>query len=152
MLKIVSTLCAAAMAVSVPMAAPAVAMPVGSPVVDQTSNVTQIQYRDHRHNDRFERRGRDVYWRGHRGSREYRPGYRRHGDFWFPAAAFIAGAIVSGAIANQQPRYVAPPTRVYRGNNAHVEWCLNRYRSYRPSDNTFQPYNGPRRQCTSPYG
>ncbi|HEV7434516.1 MAG TPA: BA14K family protein, partial [Pseudorhizobium sp.] len=25
------------------------------------------------------------------------------------------------------------------------------YRSYRASDNTFQPYNGPRRSCRSPY-
>ncbi|MGV3652562.1 MAG: BA14K family protein, partial [Devosia sp.] len=27
----------------------------------------------------------------------------------------------------------------------------DRYRSYRASDNTFQPYNGPRQQCVSPY-
>jgi len=32
-----------------------------------------------------------------------------------------------------------------------VRWCDNRYRSYRASDNSFQPYNGPRRQCRSPY-
>nr|WP_281503052.1 BA14K family protein [Ancylobacter crimeensis] len=35
--------------------------------------------------------------------------------------------------------------------NAHVAWCHNRWRSYRSSDNTFQPNNGPRRQCISPY-
>ncbi|MCP4129056.1 MAG: BA14K family protein, partial [Gammaproteobacteria bacterium] len=35
--------------------------------------------------------------------------------------------------------------------NAHLDWCYNRYRSYRDRDNTFQPYNGPRRQCISPY-
>ncbi|TIP33596.1 MAG: BA14K family protein, partial [Mesorhizobium sp.] len=29
--------------------------------------------------------------------------------------------------------------------------CHDRYRSYRAWDNTFQPYNGPRRQCISPY-
>jgi hypothetical protein len=50
-----------------------------------------------------------------------------------------------------RPRYYP---RVYRGNvrSAHVEWCYARYRSYRAWDNTFQPYNGPRRQCISPYG
>ncbi|TIL95732.1 MAG: BA14K family protein [Mesorhizobium sp.] len=37
------------------------------------------------------------------------------------------------------------------GSSAHVRWCYNRYRSYRTWDNTFQPYNGPRRQCWSPY-
>ncbi|MCB8828228.1 BA14K family protein, partial [Escherichia coli] len=28
-------------------------------------------------------------------------------------------------------------------------WCYNRYRSYRAYDNTYQPNNGPRRQCVS---
>jgi hypothetical protein len=84
------------------------------------------------------------YWRGHRGYRYYRPGYRRYDGFWFPAAAFITGAIIGGAL-NQ------PVRRVYRGGDAHVQWCYNRYRSYRAYDNTYQPYNGPRRQCYSPY-
>ncbi|MER9405319.1 BA14K family protein [Mesorhizobium caraganae] len=30
----------------------------------------------------------------------------------------------------------------------HIDYCLSRYRSYRPEDNTYQPYSGgPRRQC-----
>ena len=30
----------------------------------------------------------------------------------------------------------------------HVAECFSRYRSYRPEDNTYQPYGGgPRRQC-----
>ncbi|OBQ73899.1 BA14K family protein [Mesorhizobium loti] len=30
----------------------------------------------------------------------------------------------------------------------HVQSCFNRYRSYRPDDNSYQPYSGgPRRQC-----
>jgi len=30
----------------------------------------------------------------------------------------------------------------------HVDSCFSRYRSYRPQDNTYQPYSGgPRRQC-----
>lgn len=98
---------------------------------------------DNRRWDNRRHSSRERYWRGHRGYDHYRPGYRRHGDFWFPLAAFTAGAIISGAIANDSPP-------VYRGN-AHVSWCYDRYRSYRASDNTFQPYNGPRRQCISPY-
>jgi hypothetical protein len=35
-------------------------------------------------------------------------------------------------------------------DNAHVEWCHNRYKSYRVSDNSYQPYNGRRRQCQPP--
>lgn len=93
------------------------------------------------------RRGDGYYYKGYRGYRDYRPGYRRYGDFWFPAAAFIAGAVITGAI-NSQPRTV-----IIEGSlsQAHYDWCYNRYRSYRASDNTYQPYNGPRRQCYSPY-
>jgi hypothetical protein len=97
------------------------------------------------------RRGNDYGWyNGHRGYRNYRRGYRRHGDFWFPAAAFVAGALITGAIVNNNygNRYYG--NRSY-GGNAHVSWCYDRYRSYRAYDNTFQPYNGPRRQCYSPY-
>jgi hypothetical protein len=34
---------------------------------------------------------------------------------------------------------------------AHLEWCANRYRSYRPRDNSYTPYSGGRRTCVSPY-
>ena len=81
------------------------------------------------------------WYKGHRGYRYKRPGYRYHDGFWFPAGAFVAGAIIGGAIANQN----------VNGGNAHVEWCYDRYRSYRASDNTFQPNNGPRQQCRGPY-
>lgn len=92
-------------------------------------------------------RPRPGYWNGHRGYNHYRHGYRRHNDgWWYPLAAFGAGAIIGGAITNQPA-----PQPVYRYSNNHVQWCYNRYKSYRASDNTFQPYNGPRRQCNSPY-
>lgn len=96
-----------------------------------------------RHVNRGVVRNNGMYWNGYRGSREYRRGYRRHGDLWFPLAAFTAGALIGSAIINNQ-------NRVYAGN-AHVQWCYDHYRSYRASDNTFQPYNGPRRPCYSPY-
>ena len=92
----------------------------------------------------YDRQNCGGYWNGHRGYNYYRPGYRRHGDYWFPLAAFAAGAVISGAIVNNEQN------RVYEGNS-HVQWCYNRYRSYRASDNTFQPNNGPRQQCRSPY-
>lgn len=42
----------------------------------------------------------------------------------------------------------------YRGGygSRHVQWCLNRYRSYNPSSNTWVSYSGRVRQCYSPYG
>ncbi|AZO54597.1 MULTISPECIES: BA14K family protein [unclassified Mesorhizobium] len=117
-----------------------------------TSDMQTVQYREWRRNRSFDRnfsrnrsfsRNGDMYWNGHRGYREYRRGYRRHGDYWFPLAAFATGALITGAIVNEN-------NRVYEGN-AHVQWCYDHYRSYRASDNTFQPNNGPRRECRSPY-
>jgi len=87
--------------------------------------------------------GRNFYWHGYRGFRYARPGFRYYNGWWFPAAAFATGAIIGGAIA-------APPT--FYMSNPHVQWCASRFRSYRASDNTFQPFNGPRRQCISPFG
>ncbi len=34
---------------------------------------------------------------------------------------------------------------------AHLEWCANRYRSYRPKDNSYTSYSGQQRECVSPY-
>lgn len=83
------------------------------------------------------------FWNGHRGYREYHQGYRRHGDYWFPLAAFAAGAVITGAIVNNE-------NNRYEGNS-HVQWCYDHYRSYRSSDNSFQPNYGPRQECRSPY-
>lgn len=35
--------------------------------------------------------------------------------------------------------------------SAHVEWCAARYRSYDLRSDTWQPYDGPRVYCRSPY-
>lgn len=50
-----------------------------------------------------------------------------------------------------RPRYVPRRYQRVRMSQAHIDWCYSRYRSYRAYDNTFQPYNGLRRQCYSPY-
>lgn len=36
-------------------------------------------------------------------------------------------------------------------NGQHLAWCSDRYRSYRQSDNTYQPYSGGRKPCVSPH-
>ena len=101
---------------------------------------------------RFERRGSWGYYNGHRGYREYRRGYRQYNGWWFPPAAFVAGAIIGGAIANQPPVAAPPVYAPVRLSAAHVNWCQNRWKSYRVSDNSYQPLNGPRQACVSPYG
>ena len=121
---------------------PAMPQPAASGII------TDVQYRDR---DRWERRRdyrrgyREGYYNGHRGYRDRRPGYRFHNGYWFPLAAFAAGAIIGGAT---QARPVVP-----RGDysNSHYAWCENRYRTYRASDNTYVSSPGVRRICNSPY-
>lgn len=128
---------------------PTLALPFSASAPSATSggDVLTVQMRhnrrDRRHHRRgggFERRGESYYYHGHRGYRHSRPGYRQYNGYWFPSAAFVAGAIIGGAASSAAS-----------GGNAHVQWCSNQYRSYRVSDDTFQPYNGPRQRCASPY-
>ncbi|MBZ9756304.1 BA14K family protein [Mesorhizobium sp. ESP6-5] len=43
---------------------------------------------------------------------------------------------------------VAPAVATTALSADHVDSCFSRYRSYRPDDNSYQPYSGgPRRQC-----
>ncbi|WP_269929792.1 BA14K family protein [Aminobacter sp. HY435] len=97
-------------------------------------------------------------WRGDRWRDDrrwrHRPYRRNH---WSGTGIYLNFSIP--AYRYYEPRYYQPryyqPRRVYRPgrlSSAHVQWCYDRYRSYRAWDNTFQPYNGPRRQCWSPYG
>jgi hypothetical protein len=99
-------------------------------------------YRDYRDD-------RSGHWNGHRGYRDYHSGYRRHSDgWWYPLAAFGVGAAIIGGMAAQQ----APRAQLGAALPAsHVRWCQGRYRSYDGYSNTFQPYNGPRQPCVSPY-
>lgn len=77
--------------------------------------------------------------------------------FGHVVGGLIIGGLIGSAIANDRnrrrrydDRYYEPPRRrSYSGR--HVNWCYNRYRSYRDYDNSYQPYGGPRRLCRSPY-
>jgi hypothetical protein len=82
----------------------------------------------------FRRHGNRAYYNGHRGYEYRRSGYQNYNGFWFPAAAFLGAAVIGSVIQNG-------------GTGSHADWCHNRYRSYRYSDNTFQPNYGPRRVC-----
>ncbi len=96
-----------------------------------TATVQKVDHRGRHHRDwrRYDRRDWHRYDRRH-----YRPRSGFYLHFGTPA-----------------PRYAPPPRRAYGLPRSHVNWCHARYRSYRSWDNTFQPYNGPRRQCVSPY-
>lgn len=119
----------------------------------QNTDVLDVQYRGDRDRDRRDYRrssSRKGWHNGHRGYRDRRPGYRRHNDgWWYPLAAFGAGAIIGGAIAN--PGVAAPPPPRVGLSRAHIDWCSMRYRTYRAYDNTYVPQVGVRAYCVSPY-
>ena len=76
----------------------------------------------------------------YRWDRRYdRDRYSRNNNAGAVIGGLAAGAIIGGIIASQP--------RVRSTGNSHVDYCYNRYQSYRASDNTYQPTNGPRRQC-----
>lgn len=147
MQKIIKSICAAALVVAIG-AFPATA---ASPMQYGGAEVQNAQFsfsfgndnRRDRRDGRFERRGNSYYYNGHRGYRDRRAGFRFYNGFWFPNSAFSFGFSVGGDRDRDRGGYRLPAR--------HVEWCQDRYRSYRTSDNSFQPYNGPRRECVSPY-
>lgn len=146
---------ALAAAVAVTSFTPSFALPMPSVSAAQpavsgaaSSDVQQVQYWRHRGGGYYRGGYGRGYYGGYRGYHGYRHGYRYHDGYWFPLAAFGAGALIGGAIASEPRTYARPAAGI---NPRHYEWCANRYRSYRGYDNTFQPNHGPRQQCLSPF-
>ena len=79
------SICAAALGAIMSMSAlaPVEAMPVPASTVSKSSDVTQVRV--------VVRYG---YYRGHRGYRYARPGYRRYNGYWYPGVAFVTPGIV----------------------------------------------------------
>ena len=163
--KFTSTLCAVAMSLSPITFTPVIAAPInpiaqigfGTPLAAE-DDLVQVQHgRRHNRDGRWDdRRGYNPYGydNRHRRSQSYRAPRRQSSGPDLGSA--IVGAIIGGIIVNQvqqsrQFRAPAGQSRIYLSQN-HVNWCVNRWRSYRASDNSYQPYNGPRRICNSPYG
>jgi hypothetical protein len=116
-------------------------------------------------------RGGNGWHGGWHGGRHWGGGYYRHRHWYGGGSGIYLGLGGFGLGAPFYDPYYEPyydpyyydyyyyrphyrvyyPRRVYRGTSAHVRWCYAHYRSYRASDNTFQPNHGPRRQCRAPY-
>ena len=160
MLKtILKTIVSASFCVAALAPASAAPMMMQKPAVEISgaSSLVDVQYRYKKRYDRnsrrdhrrgFYRHNNRGFYNGHRGYRQQRRGYRQHNGYWFPPAAFALGAIVGGAINNNNNYGGARPGYT---NPQHVRWCSAKYRSYDPRSNSFQPYHGPRRECRSPY-
>jgi hypothetical protein len=117
--------------------APAQALPIVTPKpVIEHVEIQQVQYRDdrrhlRRHDRRYDNRRYDR--RDRYSNSRHRDRNHRRSNAGAVIGGLAAGAIIGGAIASQN-----------RGSSSS---CAARYRSYRASDNTYQPNSGPRRVC-----
>jgi hypothetical protein len=91
---------------------------------------------------------RNRYWdrRKHGNRYNRRTNRYRHyyGGYYYENPWWLLPMLGAGIVLNQR----------HYGNygSRHVEWCLNRYRSYNVRTNTWVAYSGHVRQCISPYG
>ncbi|MGE3914975.1 MAG: BA14K family protein [Hyphomicrobiaceae bacterium] len=102
--------------------------------VQDGAGVTQVQHRGRHWGGRgYRHRGWSGNRWGYRHRYGHRYGHRRY--YGYGPAAGIAGLIIGGAIAASQSGY-----------RDRWERCDDRYKSFRWSDGTFQPYGGGSRQ------
>ena len=80
------------------------------------------------------------------GDYHNRPAHRRYYDNYFdvPTPRYSGQRRIGGNPAT------GGSSRLKAAQN-HSDWCASRYRSYRASDDTFQPFEGPRKHCLSPF-
>jgi hypothetical protein len=113
----------------------------GLPYVQQNGGIVQSdnglrQQVNHRYNMGYHNNGdwdNDHNWR----YRHHRRGFNNFG-------VFVSPLVIGGGYGYNDGYY-------RRSGSAHVEWCLNRYRSYNPADNTWVSYSGEVHYCRSPY-
>lgn len=80
------------------------------------------------------------------GNFQNRPAHRRYYDNYFD----VPKPRYSGQRSLDGNPGVGGASRLDAANT-HQGWCASRYRSYRVSDNSFQPFSGDRMPCISPF-
>ena len=125
--------------------ASAAGMPLSTPAATQSNVVDGVIQVAERRGDR---RLRDRWdWRrdGRRCSKRFGNCRHFHRGYYYETPWWTLPLIVGGGIAlnnaYDDDRY----------GDRHVEWCLDRYRSYDPRTNTWVSYSGNVNQCNSPY-
>lgn len=57
----------------------------------------------------------------------------------------------TASVTPETPEEPERPAHLNELSVAHLQWCSERYRSYRPADNSYTAYSGRKRPCHSPY-
>jgi BA14K-like protein len=139
MLKTMAALLVGAVVTTGALASNALAMTVPAPVL-----LTSVQ------TDGFQKADVNVSIGVGRGYNRYRHGnrceFRRFGCDYYHQGYYY-----------QSPWWVVPGLVIgnngynHRYNGSHVQWCMDRYRSYDRRSNSWLSNSGQRRQCNSPY-
>lgn len=93
-----------------------------------------------------DRHGRRCSHRNDR-CRHYHRGYYYETPWW-TLPLIIGGGIAADRAYDDYDDY---DDSYYASADDHVQWCLDRYRSYNPRTNTWVSYSGRMRQCISPF-
>ena len=122
------------------------------PVVDNTPTAALVEEDDAEfaQDPTADQRRAHVQWCADR-YRSYRVednSYTPYGGGRRECVSPIIDAFASAGDEDAYAEAMAPEETTGRLSSRHIQSCFDRYRSYRPADNTYQPYNGgPRRQC-----
>jgi hypothetical protein len=132
--------------------ASAAALQPFQPLAASQQNDGIIQVAERR--DRGDRRMR-TSWDRHRDGRRCSSRFGNcrhfHRGYYYETPWWTLPLIVGGSIAAQNA-YDDDDYDDDGYGSAHVEWCLDRYRSYNPRTNTWVSYSGDVNECNSPYG
>jgi hypothetical protein len=132
-----------------PAPASAVTMPgTASAALADAAMVGKVgSHRSYRSRGRERARSYDRRYHGSR-YRYRRPGFTFHyGGYYYAHPWWLGPSIGLGVTVPVAPAY--PP--VYPAMSAHVQWCLNRFRTYDVRTDTYVPRIGVRARCHSPY-
>jgi len=85
--------------------------------------------------------GGNHWWFKH--GRRHRDRHHRHfhDGLWFAAPFWLGAAALAADRYDDDDDF----------SSAHIEYCLDRYRSYDPETNTFLGYDGIHHECISPF-
>lgn len=130
-------------------AGPAPAATLPSPAISSPGDTAVVE-KVHRRGERMVRRGDTVrvYDRYRHGPRY---SYRRPGFHYYHAGYYYSSPWWIGPSIGFALTVPSVTLGLGGGWSAHVDWCLNRYRSYDPASDTFLGYDGYRHRCNSPF-
>jgi hypothetical protein len=127
-----------------PAAATVVSGAAAAATVETAAVAEEVRHRRDHRSSRHRSWRYDRHRHGHRYSHR-RPGFTYYyGGYYYANPWWVGPSVGFGVTV---PVYPAPSVNM----SAHVQWCMNRYRSYDPHTDTYVPRIGVRARCNSPY-